>query len=133
MLLGEFWRDHQHVCLIDQRQPEVAIVVAVAAHTVMHEQHGRIRVVVFGPCNAQDERPVREGRVDVGHVARARAGRDSAKIVGHQRLARATAAFRSRLAPGTERVSSMSSLTLWLMPSKQGVKIIAVGAMVATA
>ena len=33
------------------------------------------------------------------------------------RLARATAAFSSRLAPGTERTSSMSSFTLWLMPS----------------
>ena len=49
------------------------------------------------------------------------------------RLARATAAFSSRLAPGTDRDSSIASLTLWLMPSKQGVKIIAVGAMVATA
>ena len=35
------------------------------------------------------------------------------------------------MAPGTERTSSMSSFTLWLMPSWQGVKIIAVGAMVA--
>ena len=34
------------------------------------------------------------------------------------------------MAPGTERVSSIASFTLWLMPSKQGVKIIAVGAMV---
>ena len=49
------------------------------------------------------------------------------------RFARATAAFSRRLAPGTERVSSMASFTLWLMPSKQGVKIIAVGAIVATA
>ena len=49
------------------------------------------------------------------------------------RFARATAAFSRRLAPGTERVSSIASFTLWLMPSKQGVKIIAVGAIVATA
>ena len=49
-----------------------------------------------------------------------------------QRLARATAAFSNRLAPGTER-ASIASLTLWLMPSWHGVKIIAVGAMVATA
>ena len=50
-----------------------------------------------------------------------------------QRFARVTAAFSRRLAPGTERVSSIASFTLWLMPSKQGVKIIAVGAIVATA
>ena len=49
------------------------------------------------------------------------------------RLARATAALSRRFAPGTERTSSMSSFTLWLMPSWHGVKIIAVGAMVATA
>ena len=49
------------------------------------------------------------------------------------RFALATAAFSRRLAPGTDRASSIASFTLWLMPSKQGVKIIAVGAIVATA
>ena len=62
-----------------------------------------------------------------------RCARDDERARMSQRLARATAAFSSRLAPGTERASSIASLTLWLMPSKQGVKIIAVGAMVATA
>ena len=52
---------------------------------------------------------------------------------GDQRLARRSAAFSSRLAPGRVRARSMASLVLWLMPSRQGVKIMTVGVRSATA
>ena len=46
-----------------------------------------------------------------------------------QRLARASTACRSTLTPGTVSSTSACSASLWEMPSRQGVKIMAVGAM----
>ena len=73
------------------RQPEVAIIAAVAGDAVVDEQDREAGVPGCGPGGVQDQHPVRKRRIEIGQGGRAGGG-DEGRQAGHGRCNRTMAA-----------------------------------------
>jgi len=64
--LWELDRDCQNAGFVDQVEPVIPVIFAIAADTVMHKQNRCPGIVFAGPGGVQGQRTIREGGVDIG-------------------------------------------------------------------
>ena len=65
--LGELDRDGQNAGFIDEIEPVITIISAIAADAVMHKQNRYRGIVLARPGGVQHQRPIGERGVDIGH------------------------------------------------------------------